>query len=165
MKNFYIKQKVFSIGEKFTVKDASENICYRIQGSFFKVPKTFSIENVQGVEIATITKKILSLLPVFYVKIRGQEMIKIKKELSLFKSNYSLSAHGLTVKGDWWDMDFDIQKNRRKVGSVRKKWFSWGDSYEVSVFDESLEELIIALVIAIDCVKADEQAAASSAST
>lgn len=165
MKNFYIKQQVFSIGEKFTVKDSSGNIRYRIQGSFFKVPKSFSIENARGIEIASITKKMLSLLPVFNVKIHGQEMIKIKKELSFLKSKYSVSARGLNIKGDWWDMDFDIQKNGKRVGSVQKKWFTWGDSYEVSVFDESLEEIIIALVIAIDCVKADEQAAASSAST
>ncbi|NQD67060.1 hypothetical protein HP456_14180, partial [Bacillus haikouensis] len=44
------------------------------------------------------------------------------------------------------------------------KWFSWGDSYRVQVLDEEMETIVIALVIAIDCVKADESAASSNAS-
>jgi uncharacterized protein YxjI len=47
------------------------------------------------------------------------------------------------------------------VGEVDKKWFSWGDSYRVQVLDEEMETIVIALVIAIDCVKADESAASS----
>jgi uncharacterized protein YxjI len=50
------------------------------------------------------------------------------------------------------------------VGKVSKEWFSWGDSYKVQIVDEEMETIMIALVVAIDCVKAD-QAAASSAST
>ena len=40
-----------------------------------------------------------------------------------------------------------------------------GDTYEVTVYEEDLEDLIICVVIAIDRVKADDGAAASSAST
>lgn len=36
-----------------------------------------------------------------------------------------------------------------------------GDTYEVTILDEELEQLLISLVIAIDCVKADEAGAAS----
>jgi uncharacterized protein YxjI len=50
------------------------------------------------------------------------------------------------------------------VGKVSKEWFSWGDSYKVQIVDEEMETIMIALVVAIDCVMAD-QAAASSAST
>ena len=43
MKELYIKQKVFSIGEKFTVTDEYQNDVYYVEGSFFQIPKTFSI--------------------------------------------------------------------------------------------------------------------------
>lgn len=53
-------------------------------------------------------------------------------------------------------MDFEVQKDGVVIGTVRKKWFSWGDSYELEIWQEEMEALLVALVIAIDCVKADE---------
>lgn len=43
MKQLYMKQKVFSLSGRFTVKDQQENDVYVVEGSFMKVPKTFTI--------------------------------------------------------------------------------------------------------------------------
>lgn len=165
MKKLYIKQKVFSLGEKFTVLDEGGNVQYAVEGSFLRIPKTFTIKNSDDQVISEITKKTFSLLPKFFVEIDGEEEVTIAKELTLFKPRYTISAKAIDVQGDWWDMDFEVQKNDEKVAEINKRWLSWGDTYEVAVFNEKLEELIISLVIAIDCVKADEAAAASSASS
>ena len=75
MKKLYIKQKVFSIGEKFTVTDDLQNPRYYVEGSFFKIPKSFTIFNEQQRPIAEITKKVFSLLPKFFVEVHGQEAV------------------------------------------------------------------------------------------
>lgn len=162
MKQLYIKQKVFSLSGKFTVKDQEERDVYFVEGSFMKVPKTFSIMNTSKDEVALITKKVFSLLPKFFVEVKGNEMVTIKKEFSFFKARYSIDATGIEVQGNWWDMDFQIVQHGEVVGQVSKEWFTWGDSYKVQVLKDEMETLIIALVVAIDCVKADEAAAASS---
>ncbi|MCM3740635.1 LURP-one-related family protein [Oceanobacillus luteolus] len=164
MKELYIKQKVLSMRGRFTVKDADERDVYFVEGSFLKVPKVFTVSDTGGSEVAQITKHFLTWLPKFTVSIDGQEVITIKKEFTFFKSKFTIDALGLEVEGDWWDMDFGIYQHGELIGEVSKKWFSWGDSYQVKVMDESVEKLIIALVIAIDCVKADQSSAASSAS-
>lgn len=162
MKKLYIKQKVFSIGEKYTVMDENQEPRYYVKGSFLKIPKTFTIEDEQGREISKITKKVISLLPKFFVEMDGKEAIEISKHLTFLKAKYSVSVEGLTVEGNWWDMDFEVSQRGDKVAEINKRWISWGDTYEISIFDEALEELVISLVIAIDCVKADEAAASSS---
>ncbi|MBO0454159.1 LURP-one-related/scramblase family protein [Candidatus Enterococcus murrayae] len=162
MKKLYIKQKVFSIGEKFTVMDEEQQPRYFVKGSFMKIPKTFSIEDERGHEISRITKKVISLLPKFFVEMNGEETIEISKQLSFFKAKYSISAADLTVNGNWWDMDFEVLQKGQKVADINKRWISWGDTYEITILNETLEELIISLVIAIDCVKEDEAASASS---
>jgi uncharacterized protein YxjI len=48
---------------------------------------------------------------------------------------------------------------------VSKEWFTWGDSYKVKILDEGMETIIIAIVVAIDCVKADHAAASSETTT
>ena len=161
MKQLYIKQKVFSLSGKFTVKDQQEKDVYYVEGSFMKIPKTFSIRDENKNEIARITKKILSFLPKFFVEINGQEVLTIKKEFSFFKARYNIEAAGMEVLGNWWDMDFQVLQNGKVIGKVNKEWFTWGDSYKVQILNEELETIVIALVIAIDCVKADEAAAAS----
>ncbi|MGM0214987.1 LURP-one-related/scramblase family protein [Enterococcus sp. AZ109] len=156
MRKLYIKQKVFSIGEKFTVTDEYENPRYSVEGSFMQLPKTFRVEDEQGQVISKITKKTISLLPKFFVEIDGQEMIEISKQLTFLKARYSIEAEGVSVEGNWWDMDFMVEKNGRRIADINKRWVSWGDTYEVAVLDETYEHLIISLVIAIDRVKADE---------
>lgn len=163
MKQLYIKQKVFSLSGKFTVKDQQENDVYYVEGSFMKIPKSFSIMNTAGAEVALITKKVFSLLPKFFVEIDGQEVLTINKEFSFFRARYSIDAANIEVQGNWWEMDFEIFQHGEVVGKVTKEWFTWGDSYKVQILREEMETIVIALVIAIDCVKSDQAAASSGA--
>jgi len=57
MRQLYIKQKVFSLSGKFTVKDQEEKDRYYVEGSFMKVPKTFSIMNTSRDEVAPLRKR------------------------------------------------------------------------------------------------------------
>lgn len=163
MKQLYIKQKIFSMSGKFTVKDQDEVDVYYVEGSWMRIPKTFSIMDTQMKEVAIITKKTFSFLPTFFVETEGQELVTIKKQFTFFKSNYSIEAVGIEVRGNWWDMNFDVLQNGEVIGTVDKHWFTWGDSYQIQVMNEEMETLIVALVIAIDCAKADQSAASSAA--
>ncbi|WP_203340362.1 LURP-one-related/scramblase family protein [Planococcus beijingensis] len=161
MNELYIKQKVFSLSGKFTVKDKQQQDVYYVEGSFMQIPKTFSIMNMARAEVALITKKTFSFLPKFFVEVNGQERLTIQKEFSLLKARYTIDGTGIEVRGNWWDMDFQILQNGEVIGQVNKEWFSWGDSYKVQILNDEMEEVVIAIVVAIDCVKADQAAAAS----
>jgi uncharacterized protein YxjI len=165
MKQLYIKQKVFSLSGKFTIKDQQEKDVYYVEGSFMQIPKTFSIMNTSRDEVALVTKKAFSFLPKFFVEVNGQEVLMIKKEFSFLKARYTIDAAGIEVLGNWWDMDFEVLRHGDVVGKVSKEWFTWGDSYKVQILDDEMETIIIALVVAIDCVKADQAAASSAATT
>lgn len=162
MRQLYIKQKVFSLSEKFSVTDAEENEVYFVEGSFMQIPKRFSITDDARNEVAMITKKTFSFLPTFFVDVQGQETMTIKKDFSFFKARYTIDAAGIEVRGNWWDMDFEVYQNGTLIGAVNKKWFTWGDSYELQIADEEMAPLLVALVVAIDCAKAAQNAAASS---
>ncbi|MFP3842294.1 LURP-one-related family protein [Bacillus safensis] len=149
MKLFYMKQKVFSLSGRFTVKDQQENDVYVVEGSFMK---TFTILNTERDEIAMITKGIFTFLPKFLVEVDGQEVLTIKKEFTLFKAKYSIDAAGVEVQGNWWDMNFQMLQNGEVIGQVKKEWFTWGDSYKVDILKKEMEPVMIALVVAIDCL-------------
>lgn len=161
MKKLYMREKILSLRGRFTIVDGEGNDVYFITGSFMKIPKSFSIKNSNEEEIAVITKKILSLFPKFFVEVNGKEVVTIRKGISIFKARYSIEGANVEVLGNWWDMDFKIFQHGKEIGMVTKKWFSFGDSYEIQVIKEDMEEIIIALVVAIDCVKADSESASS----
>jgi uncharacterized protein YxjI len=163
MRQLYMKQKVFSLSGKFTVKDQQEKDVYYVEGSFMQVPKTFSIMNTARDEVALITKKVFSFLPKFLVEVNGRDVFTIKKELSFFKARYTIDVAGIEVRGNWWDMDFQVLQHGKIVGNVGKELFTWGDSYKVQIIDDEMEPIIISLVVAIDCVKADQATASSVA--
>ncbi|MBV7392306.1 MULTISPECIES: LURP-one-related/scramblase family protein [Enterococcus] len=165
MKTLYIKQKVFSIGEKFTVTDENQQPRFYVNGSFMKIPKTFEITDEQGREVSKITKKTISLLPKFFVEIDGKEMVEIQKKLTFLKAKYEINADGVSVDGNWWDMDFSVERKGKTLAEIHKKWVSWGDTYEIKIFDEDYLIMILSIVIAIDRVKADESANSSSGSS
>lgn len=108
MKELYMKQKMMSLNGKFTVKDADGEDVYRVSGSFMKVPKIYSIEDVLGREVAVITKKLFSFLPTFFVDVVGQPEVTIQKEFTFLKARYTIHAEGIEVQGNWWDLNFNV---------------------------------------------------------
>lgn len=162
MSHLYIKQKVFSLAERFTVKDEHEQDKYYIKGSFLSIPKTFEIEDLNGNRVALITKKVFSFLPKFFVESGGNEIMTIVKEFTFFRDRYRIDSSDIEISGDWWDKNFEVLKQGRKIAHVNEKWFTWGDTYDVHVIDEAYEHIVIAIVVAMDFVKSSEQAAANS---
>lgn len=151
MKSLYIKQKLLSLKEKYTVINAQQEDVYFIEGSFMKLPKRFIITDQNGSEIAQITKKVLTILPKFEVDIVGEYPVTICKSLGYIKEKYSIEAQGIEVKGDWWDLNFEVWKDERLIGSVQAKIFAWADTYELTIYDEAYENLMVAITVAIDC--------------
>lgn len=162
VQKLYIQQKVFSFAEQFTVKNELDEDIYFIEGSLFKIPKTFHIRDAGQKEVAQIVKKTWSFMPTFFVEVDGDLILTIKKEWTFFKAKYSLDIDGWEMHGDWWDMDFQLYRHGEVVGSVQKKWFTWGDTYELTLADDPyLEKVMIALVVAIDYAKSEESTAAT----
>ena len=68
MKKLYIKQKVFSIGEKFTVMDEQQKPRYFVEGSFMKIPKSFAIYDERQQQIGKSQRKCLVYCPSFLLR-------------------------------------------------------------------------------------------------
>ncbi|MGT2883561.1 LURP-one-related/scramblase family protein [Streptococcus ferus] len=161
---FEIKQGFFSLGGKFAIKDTSGIPQYHVEGSFLQIPKEFLMTDRSGKVVSRITKKFLALLPQFSVELADGTHFQIVKELTFFKARYRIDNLNLTVQGDFWDMNFDLYQGSQLIARISQEWLQLTSTYHVEVYDEAFNDLVISLVIAIDCVKADQAAAASSAS-
>ena len=69
MKTFLVKQKFRLGGERFDIKDDRGVVNYQVEGSFFQIPKTFTIYDVAGEQVSEISKEVLTFLPRFEIQI------------------------------------------------------------------------------------------------
>ena len=153
----YIKQKVFSFLDSFTVKDEMENDRYYVQGEFLSLGRKLHICDPHGTELLSIEQKLFRFLPQYDLIRNGDVAATICKEFTFFKPSYVIDGMPFTVEGDFFDHTYEILRNGTPVASIYKEWFTWGDSYVVDIFSNSVDELmVLAIAITIDCVLASQ---------
>ena len=148
----YIKQKVFSWGDKFTVKDATGRDRYYVEGEIFTFGKKLHVYDRNGREVAFIKQEVWSFLPRYYVFCGDRQVAEIKKEFTFLFPRYTIEGLGWEIEGSFWEHEFRIVRNGRVIATMEKQWMTWGDSYLLTVADSADEIPALAVVLAIDCV-------------
>ena len=157
----YMKQKIFSWSDTFTVKDAAGEDKYFIEGEVFSFGKKLHVYNRSGREVAFIHQKLWSFLPRYMVAVNGIDVAEIVKEFTFLRPKYSILGPGWDVSGSFWEHDYEVTENGRPIVAIRKEWMTWGDMYELYIADSGNEVMALAVVLAIDCVLDAQQSANS----
>lgn len=160
----YMKQKVFSWKDKFTVVDEQEMPRFYVEGEFLSWGKKLHVYDTQHNEAAFIREKVMSWLPRYIVEVQGQEVCQIVKKFTFLKPRYELEGLPWHVEGDWWAHEYTLFEGAREVMRLSKHWFTWGDSYMLDIDRPEDALLCLCVVLAIDAALA-YAAAASSAAT
>ena len=148
----YIKQKVFSWGDKFRIYDENENDLYYVEGKVFSIGKKLYLYKNDGTELAYIHEKVLSFLPKYFISRGGIDVAEVVKKFTFFRQKYSVENLGWSVSGNFWAHDYKIEDNAKTLASISKRWFSWGDTYEIDIADGVDEVMALCVVLIIDAV-------------
>lgn len=155
--NLYLKQRVFSWGDKFAVYDANGDERYHVQGEVFSWGKKLHVYDLNGEEIAFIQQKVLSFLPKYHIFRDGVEIAEVVKEFTFFRNKYTVNGLGWQVDGDFMDHDYSITDGMGVVVEVSKEWFTFGDAYHISIAQHADEINALAVVLVIDaCIEAQQ---------
>ena len=157
----YIKEKVFSWGDRFAVKDALGNDKYIVEGEVFSWGKKLHVYDQAGMEVAFIKQEVWSWLPRYHVFCGSRQVAEIKKELSFLHPRFRIEGLGWEIEGTFTAHDYTITQTDRTIVRIRKEWMIWGDSYELDILNPNDEIVALAVVLTIDCV-AEAAAAADS---
>ncbi|MBQ4600804.1 MAG: LURP-one-related family protein [Oscillospiraceae bacterium] len=161
----YIKEKVFSWGDKFTVKDELGNDKYTVAGEVFSLGKKLHIYNTAGTEVALIKQELWSWMPKFSLFCGGRQVAQIKKAFTFFLPKYTVEELGWEISGSFLEHAYQITKAERQIAAISKAWMSWGDSYELDIANPADELTALAAVLTIDCVTESDSGAGVSISS
>ena len=148
----YMKEKVFSWNEQFTVRDEHGFDKYYVEGEFFSLGKRLHLNDIHGREIAFVQQQLFTLMPRFSVSVAGREIAQIRKEFTFFYQRYVIDGLGWEVEGSVWEHEYEIRKNGLPIVRISKEWFTWGDSYCLDILNPADEVMALAVVLTIDCV-------------
>ena len=153
MKKLFMKQKVISAIDRFTVKDENEEDRFLIEGQYIQIGgKKLFIKDMAENELLMVQQKLIALMPKFFV-FRGDEQVAVvQKKVALLGSKYIIEGPGWEVKGKILGHDYSITRDGREIVKLHKVWLSWGDSYEIDIEDDIDETLVLAVVLAIEMV-------------
>jgi uncharacterized protein YxjI len=158
---YLLKQKVFSLGGAFYIKDEQERDVFFVQGKVFSFGHQLSFQDMAGNELAYIRQKVLSWGPTYEIYRSGQLFAVIKKELfTFFKHIFTVDVPGpddLVAEGDFFDLEFTFNRSGRHVATVSRQWFSWADTYGVDIIEGEDDITILASTIVIDMVRSDRK--------
>ena len=150
--NLYIKERIFTWGDKFDVCDRNGQMKYYVEGEIFSWGKKLHVYDQYNREVAFIKQALFTWLPCYHVYVSGAEVAQIRQEFSFFRPKYYVAGLNWDVDGSLWGHNYTISQNGCPVVSIEKEWLTWGDTYQLSIADDADEIVALAVVLTIDCV-------------
>ena len=151
---FYIKQKVFSWADKFTIYDENGNEAYWVEGEVFSIGKKLDLFDSFNNHKAHIHQKVLSFLPRYFIEINGEDVAEVVKHFTLFNQKFSVSGYDWQVDGDFLAHEYEIYHGNYSIATISKEWFTFGDAYSIDITDGVDPVGVICVVLIIDAILA-----------
>ncbi len=145
------KQRFISLFDSYDVYNESNEIYFKVKGKF-AIGRHFKIYNSNDEEIGRLRQKLFTILPKYKIYKNDQKLGEIKKQLTLFTPKFKINFNNYTVKGNFFEWDYNVYKDNKEVAKISKELFHLVDTY---IIDVNTDDALIALmiVIAIDAIK------------
>lgn len=151
---YIMKQKLFSWGDDFTIKDEDGKDIYFVDGKAFSFGKQLSFQDMDGNELAFIKQKLLSWGPTYEIYRDGNLCAVVKKKLfTFFKCEFTIDLPGPDdpiAEGDFLHHEYVFRRSGEIIGTVSKQWFTFTDTYGVEIAPDQDDVLLLASTVVID---------------
>jgi uncharacterized protein YxjI len=158
---YVMREKIFAIGDDFTVKDDQGNDRFVVDGKVFHIGHKAIIRDMSGNEVATIHQELLSLRPAYEISRGGKELAEVKKNLlNILHERFTVDIPGpgdLEVTGGILEHDYTFTRDGKTVAVVSRPWAALRDTYGVDIADGEDDAVILASTIVIDLMNEDRR--------
>lgn len=150
---FLVRQKYFTVRDKFYIEDANGAPRYMVKGKLISFSKKFSVCAPNEREIYFIKQRLFRLFPTFDILSNGQEVARYRGKLSFFTKRAKLTSPfgDYKIAGSPWAWDFQVKANGAPVMSISKKILRIADTYTVDI-NNADEPLMLSVAIIIDAI-------------
>ena len=152
---YYIKQKLFSWSDQFSIYDASGNECYYVKGEIFSFGKKLHLYNSAHYECAFIEQEVFTFKPRYNIYQGERQVAQVVKQFTFFHDAYDIEGLDWHIEGDFFDHEYQVNNGVFPIFSVSKEWFTFGDAYCIDISNSVDASIALAVALVIDaCIDA-----------
>jgi len=151
---YMMKQKLFSWGDDFYIKDENGTDRFFVDGKVFSLGNQLSFQDLSRQELCFIKQVVLSWGPTYEIYKGECLWATVKKELFTFSHcRFEVDEPGavhLEAEGDFMDHHYVFTRGAKQVADVSMEYFTLGDNYGVNILAGEEDVLILACTVVID---------------
>ena len=167
VRSLFTSSKVFSLHSKTEITDAEENVQYRAQTKFPSLHDKTDITDAAGNFVAHIEKKFFSLHQRHFIAMADGVAFELSNELfHLIKDITNIEGLGWQLRGNILGLNFELYDQHDEVIAViSQKLISLHDKYCIDLYRPEYEKPVVAILITLQHMIRDREAASSSSSS
>ena len=149
----YFKQRFMTFLDSYDIYDEAGQTVYTVE-SELAWGRLMHVRGSSGNYLASLKRKMWTMLPTFLAYIGPNYAGTIKKEFTMMKPRYTVDYKGWRVEGNFMGFDYTVEDAAGQLVAVAsKELFHLTDRYCIDVLnpDDALDVLL--LVLAIDADK------------
>ena len=166
-KSLFTSSKVFTLHHKIDITDASEEVVYHAETKFPSLHDKTDIFDASGNRIAHIEKKVLTLHERHFVTMEDGTAFELSNEiLHIIKDITNIVGLDWQLKGNILGLNFELYDgNEEIIAVISQKLLSIHDKYCIDIYKPEHEKAVVAILIALQHMIRDREAAASTSSS
>ena len=152
----YIKQHIFTWGDKFSIYDEAGVEQFYVEGEVFTFGKKLHLTDKRGVELSYIHQELSLFRPRYLIRRGGRDIAEVVREFTFFKPEYTVDGLDWHVEGDFFSHEYTVSCGDSVIASVSKEWFTLGDAYAIDIAPGVDSINVLSVVLVIDAVLASQ---------
>jgi uncharacterized protein YxjI len=159
---YAVKEKLFSIGDDFWITDETGARAFFVDGKVLRLRQTLEIQDPGGRVLVTVRKKLIAMHESMEIEEDGALAATVRRALISplhHRSTVDLAdGSQLDVTGSVLDKEFEIAAAGQVLARISRAWFRARDTYGVEVAPGQDDVLFLAIAVALDRIRRDDEA-------
>jgi uncharacterized protein YxjI len=152
---FQVRERIFGFGDDFWIVDEHDDRAFFVDGKVLRLHDTLELKDLDGNEVATVHKKVLSIRDAMKVERGGETVATVRKALfTPFHEKFTAELTGtpgeIEITGNLIDKEFRMELDGDTIAVVSRKWFRVRDTYGVEIADNADAPLLLAIAVCVD---------------
>ena len=167
VRSLFTSTKVFTLHHKIDITDDREQVVYQASSKFFSLRDKTDITDAAGNQVAHIERKIFTIHQRHFVTMADGLQFELSTELlHLIKDVTNIVGLGWQLRGNIIGLNFELyDRDGSVIAVIGQKLFSIHDKYCVDIYQPEQEAVVVAILVTLQHMIRDREAASSSSSS
>ncbi len=165
--SLFTSTKVFTLHHRIEITDDNENVVYRASTKFPSIHDKTDVTDALDRPVAHIERKFFSIHQRHFITMADGKKFELSNELlHLIKDIINIQGLGWQIRGNILGLNFELyDADGSVIAVIGQKMFSLHDKYCVDIYRPELEPIVVAILITLQHMIKDREAAASASSS